>query len=158
MLAEMQESAKENSLETIIDRQKRSGRESVWRRESREKQTKDGGDGDNDPCLATSRFAPTSTGRRVSSPRPPSASVSPLTSESSSESEKRIHRRIMGTLRGRLRQARKQITWCAFPVARRKRGSKMTEDDCGSVYESACGDSVSRQFVNDEKVLEEEDE
>ncbi|KAF1762022.1 hypothetical protein GCK72_010283 [Caenorhabditis remanei] len=71
----------------------------------------------------------------------------------------------MGTLRGRLRQARKQITWCAFPVGRRTR-RKASGDGCSdneSVYESACGESIQRYVYaegdgDDEKPRNLEDE
>uniref|UniRef100_A0A1I7SZ57 PH domain-containing protein n=1 Tax=Caenorhabditis tropicalis TaxID=1561998 RepID=A0A1I7SZ57_9PELO len=58
----------------------------------------------------------------------------------------------MGTLRGRLRQARKQITWCAFPVGRnaRRKTSNEENSDNESVYESACGDSMQRYVYADD--------
>ncbi|CAB3401964.1 unnamed protein product [Caenorhabditis bovis] len=45
---------------------------------------------------------------------------------------------LMGTLRGRLRKARKQITWCAFPLNRRQRAHSLDSiPESDDVYSSA---------------------
>ncbi|PIC42866.1 hypothetical protein B9Z55_009805 [Caenorhabditis nigoni] len=153
--------------QTIIDSKRR---ESHQQREEKEK--KEIGSGrrgnDNDPrqsslidltsCSLSSSTSHSSSTNLPSTSNTSAVSTSTYCSASSSSlcKSKRIRHRIMGTLRGRLRQARKQISWCAFPVGRRAR-RKAGNDDNESVYESACGDSMQKYvYADDGEELEED--
>ncbi|ULU00260.1 hypothetical protein L3Y34_001045 [Caenorhabditis briggsae] len=151
--------------QTIID-SKRKREESRQNGEEGEKEKKEIGSGrrnDNDPrqsslidLTSCSLSSSTSHSSSTNLPSTATSAVSTSTYCSASSSSlcksKRIRHRIMGTLRGRLRQARKQISWCAFPVGRRARRKASGEgnSDNESVYVSACGDSMQKYVYADD--------